>query len=73
MTKVQLEDTLRRYEKRMNEAEAALREINDLLNPGKPFYSWQRVWQDVARLTMNMPDATVDEIRIARAFREVPE
>ena len=73
MTKTQLEDTVRRYKKRMEESENALREIHDLLNPGKPFCSWQRVWQDVARLTMNMPDATVDEIRIARAFRDVVE
>jgi hypothetical protein len=43
-------EELRLSEKRREEYENALLAIHNLVSPGQPWYSWQRVYQNVERL-----------------------
>ena len=63
-------ETLRIVTNERDESIHAIRCMHDLLFPGQDFYSWQKVWQQMARMVLEMPDeATVDEIRLALTLR----
>lgn len=59
----------------MNQPQSQVEAMQDayhsLLNPGKPFYSWQRDWQDACRLILGLgEDATVEDINLALLLRD---
>ena len=57
--------------KQDSERESIVNAYHHLLNPSSDFYSWQRDWQDAARIVLGLPaDATVVDINLALLLRD---
>lgn len=61
------DDEKERAYKSSDELRKAINEIHQLVTSvDEPFYSWQRVWQNVARLKYGLGEqGTIDDIKVA--------
>ena len=69
-----MSDTNSLLTKENNEYYHAIREISCAVDPGKPFYSWQRIWQNAMRLRLGLPmDCSMEDIKVAMLLENTKE